>query len=250
VDAIEEFQVITNPYSAQYGRSPGAAVDVSTRTGTKEIHGLLFEYLRNAIFDANDFFSNRASLAKPKDIQNQFGGNLGAPIVKNKLFGFFNYEGTRITRGITRTSTVPLPNERTGDFSPATGQANGIAYPTIYQANNQPFPNNQIPQSLLSQNAVALLALFPQPNLPGDLNNFARTGPFSDNTDSYDARADWHATDNDSMFFRYAGSTRGRIVPGTSEASLTARTLRPGEIPHLTRMRRRLAGRTFSARRW
>ncbi len=215
VDALQEFQVITNPYSAQYGRSPGAAVDVSTRTGTNEYHGLLFEYLRNNALDANDFFSNRAGLSKPKDIQNQFGGNFGAPIVKNKLFGFFNYEGSRIARGITRTSTVPLPNERTGNFSPAAGQANGITYPTIYDSTtNQPFPNNTIPASLLSQNGLNLLSLFPQPNLPGEFNNFARTGPFSDNTDSYDARVDWHAADTDTVFFRYAGSTRSRIVPG------------------------------------
>jgi len=215
VDAIQEFQVITNPYSAVYGRSPGAAVDVSTRTGSNQVHGLLFEYLRNNIFDANDFFSNRSGLPKPKDIQNQFGGNLGAPIVKNKVFGFFNYEGTRIARGITRTSTVPLPNERVGDFSPAAGQANGITYPTIYNsATNQPFPNNAIPASLLSQNGANLLSLFPLPNLPGELNNYARTGPFSDDTDSYDARVDWRATDQDTVFFRYAGSTRGRIVPG------------------------------------
>ena len=215
VDAIQEFQVITNPYSAQYGRSPGAAVDVSTRTGSNEIHGLLFEYLRNKIFDANDFFSNRAGLAKPKDIQNQFGGNLGAPIIKNKLFGFFNYEGTRISRGITRTSTVPLANERVGDFSAAAGAANGVNYPTIYNtATNQPFPNNQVPSSMLSQNGLNLLSLFPSPNLPGEFNNFARTGPFSDNTDSYDARVDWRASDDDTVFFRYSWSTRGRIVPG------------------------------------
>ena len=215
VDAIQEFQVITNPYSAEYGRSPGAAVDVSTRTGTNEIHGLLFEYLRDKIFDANDFFSNRAGLPKPKDIQNQFGGNLGAPIIKNKLFGFFNYEGTRITRGITRTSTVPLPNERVGDFSPAAGAANGITHPAVYNtSNNQPFANNTIPASLLSQNALNLMSLFPLPNQAGELNNYVRTGPFSDDTDSYDARVDWHATDKDSVFFRYAGSTRQLIVPG------------------------------------
>lgn len=215
VDAIQEFQVVTSPYSAQYGRSPGAVVDVSTRSGTNQIHGLLFEYLRNKIFDANDFFSNRAGLPKPKDIQNQFGGSVGAPIVKNKLFGFFIYEGTRITRGITRTSTVPLPNERVGNYSPAAGAANGITYPTIYNtATNQPFPNNTVPASLVSQNGVNLLNLFPLPNLPGELNNYARTGPFSDNTNSYDGRVDWRASDKDSVFFRYAGSTRQRIVPG------------------------------------
>jgi len=215
VDAIQEFQVITNPYSAQYGRSPGAAVDVSTKTGTNDVHGLLFEYLRNNLLDANDFFSNRAGLPKPKDIQNEFGGNLGAPIIKNKLFGFFNYEGGRITRGITRTSTVPLLNERTGDFSPAAGLANGVKYPTIYDlTNNQPFVNNTVPASMLSQNGANLLSLFPSPNLPGELNNYARTGPFGDDTDSYDARVDWTATSRDAVFFRYAGSNRSRVVPG------------------------------------
>jgi carboxypeptidase family protein/TonB-dependent receptor-like protein len=215
VDAIQEFQVITNPYSAVYGRSPGAAVDVSTKTGTNEVHGLLFEYLRNNLLDANDFFSNRAGLPKPKDIQNQFGGNLGAPIIKNKIFGFFNYEGSRITRGITRTSTVPLPNERTGDFSPAAGQANGIKYPTIYDlTTNLPFANNMVPSNMLGQNGLNLLSLFPLPNLPGELNNYARTGPFGDNADSYDARVDWNATSRDAVFFRYAGSNRSRIVPG------------------------------------
>jgi outer membrane receptor protein involved in Fe transport len=85
---------------------------------------------------------------------------VGAPIIKNKLFGFFDYEGTRIRRGITRTSTVPLPN------------------------------------------------------LPGELNNYARTGPFSDDDDSYDARVDWNASDKNLVFFRYTGSNRTRIVPG------------------------------------
>jgi outer membrane receptor protein involved in Fe transport len=215
IDAIQAFQVITSPYSAEYGRSPGAAVDVSTRSGSNEFHGLLFEYLRNRVFDANDFFSNRSGLPKPKDIQNQFGGNLGAPIVKNKLFAFFNYEGTRIARGITRTSTVPLPNERVGNFSPSAGAANGVTYPTIYDpTTNQPFPNNTIPTSRLSQNGVNLMNLFPLPNLPGNLNDFARTGPFTDESNSYNGRMDWNASDKDSVFFRYAGSTRTRIVPG------------------------------------
>ncbi|MBV8845990.1 MAG: TonB-dependent receptor [Bryobacterales bacterium] len=216
IDAIQAFQVITNPYSAEYGRSPGAAVDVSTRGGSNQIHGLLFEYLRNRVFDANDFFSNRSGLPKPKDIQNQFGANLGGPILKNKLFFFLNYEGTRIARGITRTSTAPLPNERVGNFSPAAAAANGVTYPTIYDSTtNQPFPNNTIPTDRLSQNGVNLMSLFPLPNLPGELNNFARTGAFSDDADSYNGRIDWNASDKDNVFFRYAGSYRTRIVPGT-----------------------------------
>ena len=96
------------------------------------MHGLLFEYLRNRDLDANDFFSNENGLTKPENIQNQFGGNLGGRIIKNKLFWFFNYEGTRIQTAINRITTVPLPNERIGDFSPATSAALGIPYPTIY----------------------------------------------------------------------------------------------------------------------
>src|SRR5262249_18504563 len=76
-DTIQEFKVITNPYSAEYGRSPGAAVVVTTKGGTNQIHGVLYEYLRNNFFDANDFFSNRSGLDKPKNNQNQFGGSIG-----------------------------------------------------------------------------------------------------------------------------------------------------------------------------
>src|SRR5215475_11953275 len=83
VDSIQEFKILTNPYSAEYGRSPGAAVGVTTKGGTNEIHGLAYEYLRNRVLDANDFFSNRAGLPKPENVQNQFGGNVGGPVVKN-----------------------------------------------------------------------------------------------------------------------------------------------------------------------
>src|SRR5215813_2912361 len=126
VDTIQEFKVITNPYSSEYGRSPGAAVVVTTKGGSNEIHGVLYEYLRNNFFDANDFFSNRSGLSKPKNNQNQFGGSVGAPILHDKLFGFFNYEGTRISRGVSRISTVPLDNERKGDFSASAAAANGF----------------------------------------------------------------------------------------------------------------------------
>jgi hypothetical protein len=127
VDTIEEFKVITNPYSAEYGRSPGAAVVVTTKGGTNQIHGVLYEYLRNNYFDANDFFSNSSRLTKPKNNQNQFGASAGAPILHDRLFAFFNYEGTRVSRGVSRISTVPLANERIGDFSATAAAANGFA---------------------------------------------------------------------------------------------------------------------------
>jgi len=215
VDTLQEFRVITNAYAAEFGRAPGASVLVTTKGGSNQLHGLLFEYLRNRVFDANDFFSNRSGLRKPQNEQNQFGGNIGGPIVKNRLFWFFDYEGTRVRRGVSRIATVPLPNERIGDFSPATGAALGIKYPTIYDfTTGQPFPNNQIPANRVDPYAAKVLALFPQPNLPGQVNNFARNGGLSDDNDNYDWRLDWNPTAKDIIFARFAYSNRARFIPG------------------------------------
>jgi hypothetical protein len=216
VDNLEEFKVVTAPYSSEYGRSPGAAVVVSTKSGTNQLHLLGYEYLRNSYFDANDFFSNRNGLAKPQNNQNQFGANIGGPILRNKLFGFFNYEGTRIHRGVSRTATVPLPNERIGDFSPAAQATYGVKYPTIVDpATRVPFPSNQIPTALLDPVALRLLALFPQPNIPGkQTNNFIRNAGLVDNNDSYAGRIDWNPSEKDSVFGRYTYSNRYRFIPG------------------------------------
>ncbi|HEX4066511.1 MAG TPA: TonB-dependent receptor [Acidobacteriaceae bacterium] len=229
LDTIAEFNVITNPYSAEYGRSPGGVVSVNTKSGTNGFHGLAYEYVRNNYFDSNDFFSDRHGLTKPKYNQNQFGANLGGPIIKNKLFFFFDYEGTRIKQGVLRTSTVPLPNERTGDFSAATAAHLGLTYPTIYNpttcqpafsgSNCQPFANNQVPQTSLDPTMQKLMALFPQPNTttagsPPDLNNYIINAPLTDFESNYDARVDWNPSANDSVFVRYNYSTRQRDIPG------------------------------------
>ena len=229
VDTIAEFNTITNPYSAEYGRSPGAVVSVNTKAGSNQFHGLGYEYVRNNYFDANDFFSDRHGLTKPKYNQNQFGANLGGPVIKDHLFFFFDYEGTRIKQGVLRTSTVPLPNERTGDFSPATAAAVGVKYPTIYDpttcspafsgSNCQPFANNSVPQGSLDSSVQALMKLFPLPNTttagsPPDLNNYIRNAPLTDFEDNYDARVDWTASPKDSVFARYNYSTRNRDIPG------------------------------------
>ena len=229
VDTIAEFNVITNPYSAEYGRSPGAVVSVNTKSGTNRFHGLGYEYVRNNFFDSNDFFSDRHGLAKPKYNQNQFGGNLGGPVLKNRLFFFFDYEGTRIKQGVLRTATVPLPNERIGDFSPATAAAVGVKYPTIYDpttcspafsgSNCQPFANNSIPNGSLDPTMQKLMALFPMPNTttagsPPDINNYIRNALLTDFEDNYDARVDWTPSSRDTVFMRYNYSTRNRDIPG------------------------------------
>lgn len=215
VDTIQEFRVITNPYAAEFGRSPGATVAVTTKGGANQFHGLAYEYLRNRDFDANDFFSNRSGLVKPQNVQNQFGGNLGGPIVKDKLFWFFNYEGTRIRRGVSRIATVPLPNERVGDFSAAASAATGIKYPAIFDpTTGQPFANNRIPANRIDPYAAKIMSLFPQPNLPGQLNNFARNAGLSDDNDNYNGRGDWDPTSRDLVFVRYSYSDRSRFIPG------------------------------------
>lgn len=220
VEVIQQFNIITNPYSAEYGRSPGAVVSIDTKGGTNTTHGVVYEYIRNSYFDANDFFSNRYGFKRPENNQNQFGGSIGGPVLRDRLFYFFNYEGTRIREGVSRTSTVPLPNERIGDFSPATAAQVGVAYPTIVDpSTGQPFANNQIPRSDLDPAIQAVMALFPQPNVAhpqgqNDLNDFARNALTTDNNDSYDARIDWSPSSSDSVFGRYNYENRSRFVPG------------------------------------
>lgn len=242
VDVISEFKLISNAYTAVYGRSPGGQVDVSTKGGTNQYHGLLFEYLRNKIFDSNDYFSHQENIAKPELDQNQFGGSLGAPIIKDKLFGFFNYEGTRIAQGVNRISTVPLANERAGVFTSAAAAAAGapnVTYATLYNpSTGKPFLNNTIPSAAFDPFGAKILNAFPLPNLPGDFNNYARTAPIIDNTDSYDARVDWNPSSKDLVFVRYTGSNRirdvggdfGGIADGSSTSSWGNSTLKSWSI--------------------
>src|ERR1700733_7210248 len=213
VDALQEFKIITTPYSAEYGRG-GAVISVISKGGTNEIHGTLYEYLRNRDTDANDFFSNRQGLAKPENVRNQFGGNFGGPIKKNKLFGFFDEETTRIVTGQLRSGTVPTDNERVGNFSPAAGAALGITYPTIYQ-NGVPVQGNIIPTTSISNVASQIMALFPEPTVPGaDLNNYFRNADLTDNANRFSTRVDWQASDKDTVFWRYTWSSRDRNSPG------------------------------------
>jgi hypothetical protein len=216
VDTIQEFKIITNPYSAEYGRNPGAAISVVTKGGTNDVHGLAYEYLRNRLFDANDFFSNRQGLAKPENVQNQFGGNLGGPVRKNKIFAFFDFEGTTIRKGQLRSTTVPTPNERIGDFSAAAGAAEHISYPTLYdQANGTPFPNNQIPAARIEPLATRIMNLFPAQTVAGAaLNNFFRNANLMDDLWRYSGRIDWQPDDKDSVFTRITFTNRNRFIPG------------------------------------
>src|SRR3954470_7023356 len=189
VDAIQEFKVVTSPYSAEYGRSPGAAVSVSTKSGTNGFKGTLYDYYRNQAFDTIDYFSAKANAPKPANDQNQYGGNLGGPIVRDKAFFFGDFEGTRITKGVIRSTVVPTANERAGIFTSAVKDP----------LTGLPFPNNQIPASRIDPYAAAIIGLVPLPNQPGP-TNFFRTADLVDNADRLLTRLDWKPSASESIF--------------------------------------------------
>ena len=202
VDAIEEFKVVTSPYSAEYGRSPGAAVSVSTKSGTNALHGTAYEYFRNKAMDSIDFFSKRAGAPKPDNKQNQPGGNLGGPIVRNQAFFFADYEATRISRGVSRLTRVPTADERSGLF------ASAIIDPTT----GLPFAGNRIPADRIDPYAAGILGLVPLPTQSG-VNNFFRNASLTDDSDRVLTRFDWKPNGRDSLFGRYIYSNRTRQVP-------------------------------------
>ena len=140
VDALDEFKLQTSTYSAEFGRSLGGVVNLQIKSGTNTMHGSAFEFLRNDAFDANNFFNNRAGRAKPDFSQHQYGGTIGGPIMKDKTFYFFDYQGYKINQGATYLSTVPSAKMRAGDFS----ELNRIIYDPV---SHLPFPGNVIPQA-------------------------------------------------------------------------------------------------------
>ncbi len=203
VDAIDEFKVVTSPYAAEYGWSPGAAIIVNTKSGTNRISGTAYDFFRNDRFDANNFFAKRANQPKPKNNQNQFGGNLGGPLVRNRAFFFGDFEATRIEQGVLRTGRVLTANERAGVFpgavrDPLTGL---------------PFPNNTIPADRFDPVAARIIALLPLPNTTGG-NNFINQPNVEDESERYLGRVDFRLTDSDNLFARYIYSDRFRYVPG------------------------------------
>jgi len=114
VDALQEFRIQTSTYAPEFGRSPGAQISIVTRSGTNQFHGTLFDYLRNDVLDANNWFADSADLAKPKERQNDFGGTLSGPILKDRTFFFFSYEGLRLRLPETLLTTVPDVAARQG----------------------------------------------------------------------------------------------------------------------------------------
>jgi hypothetical protein len=198
VDAVQEFKVQSNLYSAESGTFGGAQINIAIKSGANDLHGSLYEFTRNDAFDARNFFD----VAKPEFRQNQFGGTVGGPVIKNKAFFFGNYEGLRLAKALTRRFTVPTDSLRSGQFAtlirdPQTG------LPCTQTDQRGCFPNNTIPNDRISPVANALLQFVPRANLPGATNNLVDSPQEINDNDQFTIRTDLRFGERDTAFARY-----------------------------------------------
>ena len=206
VDTIQEFRVLENSFSAEYGRG-SAIINATTKAGTNEFHGSLFEFLRNEKLDARNFFAP----SKPVNKQNQFGGAIGGPVRlpgifngKNSTFFFYGFEGLRIRRGLTRNTLVPGEAFRSGDFSALSIQ---IKDPLT----GQPFTGNRIPDSRISETSKFLLGFVPPPNNPTGTYQYAASSV--NDYDQHSIRVD-RRIGKGNLYVRYSINDQSRVSPG------------------------------------
>ncbi len=205
IDGIEQIRVDTNSYSAEMGRAAGAVVNIITKSGGNALHGSPYEYFRNDVLNARDDFDNIPGSGKPKFPQNQFGGSLGGPIVKNRTFFFADVEWFRSIQGITYTTTVPTAYEldHPGDMSDYCGTPGTpcTGYPIL-------------PSFVLNPVALKYFSLFPRPNRSGFLNNYTSARNRTQYATTVDGRLDHHFSENDLLFVRYAYNPVDTTIQG------------------------------------
>jgi hypothetical protein len=201
-DALAEISVETNNYAADTGNVAGAVISNVIKSGTNSFHGNLFEFYRNSSMDANSWSNNRSNAAKPERRQDIYGGTFGGPLVRNKLFFFGNYQGTRFDAPGTETISVAPESWRNGDLSSVTA---AVRDPRTGAA----FPGNRIPADRISPLARALLndtSLYPLPNrsVSGVTGNFVGPTLTTIRAHQGDIRIDWNASPNDKVFGRFS----------------------------------------------
>jgi len=232
-DSVGEFKVQYSNLGAEWGKFSGGVTNLSTKSGTNSWHGSAYEYFRNKVLNANEYFNKQTELANggknvaPPWTQNQYGGQVGGPVIKDKTFFYVSWEQYRQRTGSPFTTSVPQTAMLTGDFSSlctlpvaqggAGGTFNGSGicsaaagqiydpYSATASGARSPYPNNQIPASEFST-ATAVLAkkYFPAPNLPGAVQNFLSAAPSGGNTNEFVARGDQNLGHNTHLFGRFA----------------------------------------------
>src|SRR5439155_7446594 len=247
-DAIQEFRTEENSMSAEFGRG-GAAVNVVEKSGTNQIHGGAFEFIRNDVLDARNYFSF-APTPKPAFRRNQFGAFLGGPIKKDKTFIFGDYQGSRVREGLPYISTVSNAAERTGDFSDrltgqffspcdAPGPGESFDTGTIFDPFSthsytcvNPSPKtgqqtvqlrdpisyqgqlNVIPPTMIDATGSNIASLYPLPNVSGLINNYFSSPKRMNDQDSFDIRLDHHFREPDQIFAGYSFDDIRSLRPG------------------------------------
>ena len=204
IDAIQEFKVQTSTFSAEFGQAAGGVVNVTMKSGTNNIHGNLFEFLRNSRMDATPYFQP-AGGGKPIFIQNQFGATLGGPVIKDRTFFFGSWQTSREVNAAPQIGSVPTEAMQQGIFSKRVND------PITKLA----FPNNQVPLSRFDPVAQKLVKLYPAPNLPGEVRNFFYNPKESVNSNAYNLRVDHRFSAKDFAFMRLSQNTGENRLPTT-----------------------------------
>src|SRR5262245_8440410 len=250
IDAVDEIEIMTSSFNAEYGRAGGAVLNTTLKSGTNRLRGTVWEFNRNDALNANDFFANRAGIKKGEYLSNQFGFTGGGPVIGSKTFWFGDFEGSLIKQARTWVRSVPTALERSSGFTdfsdlislqsgtvgadvlgrtfprgtvfdPATtrqlqaGQVDPVTGVAATRAGfvRDPFAGNQIPTGRLSADAVRLLMLYPEPNVAGLNNNYVVNRNNTDDTHAFDVRVDHNFSGNDRFFARYSFSDNHKVRP-------------------------------------
>ena len=203
-DAIAEFRLITNNQPAEYGRSGGATVIASLRSGTNKFHGSVWEFIRNTSLNANGYF--KAAAGKPRLNRNQFGFTFGGPLFRDRTFFFADYEGYRQVESTVQSAVLPTLNQRLGNF--------GSTVPVRNPYTNALYANGQIPSSDIIRFASTVLAALPAPTSAGTGANYTTLYRISDNRNKGDIKIDHYLSQKIRVFGRYDQSEFNVFDPG------------------------------------
>ncbi len=211
IDAVQEFKILTNAYSAEFGRSMGGVVTMTTKSGTNQVHGSAFEFLRNERMDARNFFVPH-SAEKPPFARNQYGFSVGGPLKRNRAFLFGDMELTDIRESSTSTRTVPNLMERAGDFSGGDIIRDALTTDPETRARD-PFPNNRVPDSRVDPVMRTVRDWWPDPINDARTRNFVFVPPRNQDLNRWDLRYDQSLDDQNNFYFRVSGqrTSNGRV---------------------------------------
>jgi hypothetical protein len=242
IEAVGEFKVETSSYSAEFGRAAGGIVNVATKSGTNQLHGVLFEFLRNDHLNANSWQNNRNRVPKGLFQRNEFGAGVGGKLIKDRTFYYVIYEGIRQGSPDQALATVPTALQRQGDFSQTLdrlGRLNTIYDYSTTRANpaapgtliRDPFPGNRIPSGRVHPISTRVVPFWGESNRPGEgaalVNNYFRVGKAITQQDSWFGRIDHIISDKHRIYGRYGGreqknSTQVALNPAFPPRSLSS----------------------------